>query len=339
MQKTILITGGAGYIGSHTAYLLHMSGYNVIIVDALMHHQPFSHQWAHLIKSDYGRSKALSKIFDKIHIDAVMHFAGFIEVGESVKRPATFYHNNVGNTLQLLDVMRAHGVDTFIFSSSCAVYGVPQKLPLDEQHPLSPINPYGRTKLIVEYLLQDYAQAYGMRYASLRYFNAAGSFVDQGLGEWHHPETHAIPLLLRAAAAEQPFTIFGDDYDTVDGTCVRDYVHVGDIAQAHLKALHYLEDGNSSSVFNLGTGQGWSVRQLVEAAEKITRRQIKTTIAPRRDGDVPALVASAHKAYHELHWRPQLSDLDTMLRSAWEWERHRSSMKTLSAARIDYMLS
>lgn len=323
MNKTVLITGGAGYIGSSAAYLLYKSGYEVVIVDTYNHNQPFNCLWATIIRADITDYEAMLAIFKQYTFHAVMHFAGFIEVGESVIRPDTFYHNNVIATILLLDFMRAFDVKQFVFSSSCAVYGIPQFVPIDETHPFAPASPYGKTKLAIEYVLQDYSNAYGLNYVALRYFNAAGACIEQGLGEWHKPETHVIPLLLCAAAAETPFTILGSDYDTPDGTCIRDYVHVLDIADAHVKALKYLESERRSDVFNLGSGVGYSVKQLVSHVEHICAKQVKTVYEPRRQGDVPVLVANSAKAQKVLGWRAEQSSLDTILTSAWHWEQNR----------------
>lgn len=323
MEKTILLTGGAGYIGSHTAYLLHTLGYKVVVLDNLGHQQTFDHSWAEFIKADVADTKTLSSIFKKHTIHAVMHFAGFIEVGESVKRPDTFYRNNVINSVVLLDVMRAHDVKKIIFSSTCAVYGDPVFVPMSEEHPVVPLSPYAKTKLAVEYALQDYAQAYDMRYVALRYFNAAGALPEVGLGECHQPETHVLPLLLRAIKNDTPFTIFGDDYKTPDGTCIRDYIHVQDIARAHVLALEFLDQGNASDVFNLGTGNGCSVRQLIDAAQKVCNKLPEIIVQPRRAGDASVLVANAQKASKMLQWDANHSDLETIVRSAWQWESKR----------------
>lgn len=321
MPKTILLTGGAGYIGSHTAYLLHTLGFKLVIVDALLHQQLFGHAWATFIHADIGSPGVLENIFATYPISAVMHFAGYIEVGESVVHPSRFYDNNVTNTLLLLSVMQKYEVKNIIFSSTCAVYGNPQYLPMDELHPFAPASPYGKTKLIIEYALQDYACAYGLRYVALRYFNAAGALPEQHLGECHKPETHVIPLLLRAAASNQPFTIFGNDYQTPDGTCIRDYVHVLDIARAHVQAFKYLQAGNRSDVFNLGTGTGCSVQQLISVAQEVCNIPIQKATAPRRVGDVEILVADNKKAGLLLGWQPECSDLKQIMRSAWEWEQ------------------
>ncbi len=319
-KRTVLVVGGAGYIGSHTCWLLHEQGYEVVILDALLHNQKFTHSWAKLIKGDFADQKLLKDIFTNYKIDTVMHFAAFIEVGESVKKPKDFYHNNVTKTLTLLDTMLEYNVKKFIFSSSCAVYGVPQKLPLDEAHPMAPINPYGKNKLAIEFVLQDYHTAYNLNYVSLRYFNAAGAHFEQGLGEQHTPETHVIPLLIRAAMQDKEFFIFGDNYPTHDGTCVRDYVHVLDIAQAHILAYNYLEKHGKSNSFNLGSQNGNTIKELIKQIEQICKKKIKTKYWPRREGDVPILVANSNKAQQELGWEAKLSDLENILKSAYEWE-------------------
>ena len=319
-KKAVLVVGGAGYIGSHTSWLLQKQGYEVIILDALLHNQKFTHSWAKIIKGDFADPKILKDIFTQYKIDTVMHFAAFIEVGESVKRPKEFYNNNVTKTLTLLDAMLEHNIKNFIFSSSCAVYGIPQKLPLDETHPLVPINPYGKNKLVIEFALQDYHKAYNLNYVSLRYFNAAGSCFEHGLGEQHNPETHVIPLLIRAAMQNKDFFIFGDDYPTPDGTCIRDYVHVLDIAQAHILACNYLEKHVKSNSFNLGSQNGNTVKELIKQAEQTCKTKIKTKCYPRREGDVPILVANSNKAQQELGWEAKHSNLETILKSAYEWE-------------------
>ena len=320
IKKTVLVVGGAGYIGSHTCWLLYKHGYEVIILDAFLHQQNFNPPWAKLIKGDFANQKLLKNIFTNYKIDVVMHFAAFIEVGESVKKPKDFYNNNVTKTLTLLNIMLEYNIKKIIFSSSCAVYGIPQKLPLDETHTLAPINPYGKNKLVIEFALQDYHTAYNLNYVSLRYFNAAGSYFEQGLGEQHKPETHIIPLLIRAAMQNKDFFIFGSDYPTKDGTCVRDYVHVLDIAQAHILAYNYLEKHEKSNSFNLGSQNGNTVKELIKQAEQICKKNIKTEYYPRREGDVPILVANSNKAQHELGWQAKHSNLENILKSAYEWE-------------------
>ncbi len=323
MKKTILLTGGLGYIGSITAHMLHSAGYQVIIIDSLVYNQTTYLPGVQIIKGDIGNSHLMESLFDTFEIDAVMHFAGLIEVGESVKYPDRFYLNNVANTVKLLDTMRQHGVNSFIFSSSCAVYGNPAYVPMDENHPYAPLSPYGKTKLAVEYALEDYTHAYGLKYVSLRYFNASGALPEHKLGECHNPETHVIPLLLRAAMDRKPFAIFGTDYDTVDGTCIRDYIHVADIAQAHILALEYLCSGGNSEVFNLGTGTGYSVRQLIDVAQRVCKQSIGVAEHPRRPGDAAVLVANANKIKKVLSWQPQHADLERILHDAWVWEQKR----------------
>lgn len=334
-QKTVLIVGGAGYIGSHTSWLLHKQGYKIVVLDSFLHNQNFNQPWAKLVKSDFADTQTLNHIFTNHEIDCVMHFAAFIEVGESVKKPKEFYQNNVIKTLTLLNTMVEHGVKKIIFSSSCAVYGVPQKLPLEETHPLNPINPYGKNKLAVEYALQDYSSAYDLRYVSLRYFNASGALPEMGLGEQHVPETHIIPLLLRAAKNNSVFNIFGDDYTTTDGSCIRDYVHVLDIARAHVFAYQHIESGNESNYFNLGSETGFSVIQLINAAEKICNTKIKIQLHPRRTGDVAALIANSSKAESLLGWRPQHSDIQSILQSALSWENSAKNLVFLKNAAFE----
>ena len=324
-NKAILVTGGAGYIGSHVAYELYKQGYFVIIVDTFYHKQTIPTNWGLVIKEDIGNRSFLDKLFSTYTIDAVIHLAGFIEVFESVIDPARFYHNNITKSLQLLDAMKEHRVSRCVFSSSCAVYGHPQQLPLQEDHPLHPENPYGKTKLAVEYALHDYAQAYNIQVVALRYFNAAGAIPEAHIGEQHDHETHIIPLLLRAGMAEQEFFIFGDDYATEDGTCIRDYIHVKDLAQAHIKAYDFLcaEQGSSHGlyeVFNVGSGSGFSVKELVKEAERVVGRSIRTTIKPRRAGDAPVLVADTRKIEQQLKWRAAYSDLAAIMLSAYSWE-------------------
>ena len=315
MKQTVLVIGGAGYIGSHTAYLLSMQ-YHVIVLDALLHGQTFPHAWATLVRGDYGDEVLLARLFTQYHIDAVMHFAGHIEVGESVCNPLAYYQNNVANTITLLRVMRTYNCNTLIFSSSCAVYGVPLYTPIDEEHQHNPISPYGKTKAMIEQLLRDCSHAYGLKYVGLRYFNAAGALPEHGLCEQHQPETHLIPLLIRAAYQHTPFSIFGTDYDTQDGTCMRDFLHVVDIASAHMKALTYLQQGNTPVFLNLGTGQGVSVKQMIQAVQESTGFAINSVEKPRREGDPAVLVANASQAAVLLGWRPQNSDLEGMIRSA-----------------------
>jgi UDP-glucose 4-epimerase len=320
MKKSILVLGGAGYIGSHTSYLLNQKGYNVVILDNLLHGQNFNHKWATLIKADFADELVLESIFKNYNIEAVMHFAALIEVGISVKKPAEFYENNVIKTIKFLNFMLKHGIKKFIFSSSCAIYGNPQKIPMDENHSFYPISPYGKNKLAVEFVLKDYANAYGLQYVSLRYFNAAGADPKNGLGEQHNPETHIIPLMLRAINQDKEFKIFGTDYNTQDGSCVRDYIHVRDLASAHFLALEYLNTTNKSDVFNLGTGNGYSVKEMVQMTQKVTGKSLKVNLFERRPGDVDTLIADNKKIKTILGWRPEYSDLNNILQTAHEWE-------------------
>ena len=328
MKTTILVAGGAGYIGSHAAMALDRAGYDALVFDNLSTgHGEFLRFGRHVI-GDLADRDALRALFAANRITAVMHFAAFAYVGESVADPAKYYRNNVANTLNLLEAAREHGTRGIIFSSTCATYGVPTQLPLREDHPQNPINPYGRTKLAVEWLLQDFAHAYGLAYSSLRYFNAAGAapaHLDARIGEWHEPETHLIPLALQAALDEKnTINILGTDYNTRDGTCIRDYIHVCDLADAHILALERLLAGEKSAAFNLGNGQGYSVREVIDCVRAVTGRSLTVREAPRRPGDPDALVADAAKAIHELGWQPKYADLESMVRTAWDWEQARA---------------
>lgn len=318
MSKTIFIPGGAGYIGSHTAYLLAQQKYNVIVLDNFAHNQIFDHPWATLVKGDLSDKKIIDEIFSTNQIDAVMHFAACIEVGESVKNPQRFYQNNVVNTINLLDSMVRHDVNKIIFSSSCAVYGEPIAIPMNENHPKAPISPYGKNKLSVEFALEDYSNAYGLSHVSLRYFNAAGALPSEGLAEQHDPETHIIPLMLSAINKDKTFKVFGTDYCTPDGSCIRDYIHVLDIANAHLLAYKYLEDGGASDAFNLGSGKGFSVKEMIAAAEKVCGKKMNVLEEDRRPGDPAILLADYSKAKEALGWEPAHSDLNKILSSALE---------------------
>jgi UDP-glucose 4-epimerase len=315
-MKTVLITGGAGYIGSHIGYVLAQQGYEIIVLDKLIHGQSFNHTWATFVKGDFGDARLLSHIFSTTHVDAVIHCAACIEVGESVKNPLAFYDNNVANTIKLLDRMLAYQVKTILFSSSCAVYGIPKTLPLTEDHPYDPISPYGMTKLMVEKIIQDMDRAYGFSSFIFRFFNAAGALPEQGLGEQHKPETHLIPLLLQAAYEQKPFKLFGDKKPTPDGSCIRDFVHVLDIAQAHLLALRYLEAGKSSDVVNLGVGNGVSVKEMIQSVEHVCGLKVPYVVEKDRPGDPAVLVADASKARNILGWRAQYSHIDHIIRSA-----------------------
>jgi UDP-glucose-4-epimerase GalE len=318
----ILVAGGAGYIGSHMCKVLFHSGHQPIVLDNLIRGHRKAVKWGAFIEGSLEDAALLEHIFSNYDIAAVMHFAAFIEVGESVQDPAKYYQNNVAATLTLLRSMIKAGIPHFIFSSSAAVYGNPAKDLIDENHRLQPINPYGRSKLMVEQILNDFQTAYGLHSISLRYFNAAGADPDGQLGEDHHPETHLIPLVLKAAAGlQKDIKIFGDDYPTRDGTCIRDYIHVLDLAQAHLLALQRLCNGGDSGVYNLGNGTGYSVKAVLEAAGKIAGKPVPFEIVGRRQGDPAVLVSASKKAKAELGWEPQYSELEVMIRHAWNWHR------------------
>lgn len=319
----ILVVGGAGYIGSHAVRWLLQQGHEVWAFDNLS----LGHEWAvptdRLIVGDLASEALLKDVLVQRRIEAVMHFAALALVGESVRDPEPYYHGNVTLTLQLLRAMRAVGVNRLVFSSTCATYGQPRFTPMTEEHPQQPINPYGRTKLAMEWALADYAAAYGLAYAALRYFNAAGASPAGGIGEDHDPETHLIPLVLQTALGRRPkLQIYGDDYPTPDGTCIRDYLHVDDLAAAHGLALERLQPGQGLCL-NLGTGRGHSVREVIAAAARVTGRSIPVEVVPRRPGDPAELVAATQRAEQVLGWRPRYTDLDEIVRTAWEWHRRR----------------
>lgn len=320
-MKNILVVGGAGYIGSHMVWLLGQRGLQVVVLDNLSagHRDAVLH--GELVEGDMADRALLDRVLSARPFDAVMHFASSIQVGESVADPAKYYVNNVARTLALLEAMRAHGVRQFVFSSTAAVFGEPLRVPIGEDHPCAPINPYGRTKWMVEQVLADYAAAYGLRSVSLRYFNAAGAHPLGLLGERHEPETHLIPLALQAAAGRRAHvSVFGRDYDTPDGTCIRDYVHVMDLAEAHWLALQHLAAGGAGGAFNLGNGDGYSVQQVIDAAQQVTGREITVQEGPRRPGDPARLVADAARARSVLGWQPRRADLQTIVADAWRWE-------------------
>ena len=321
MGNKILIVGGAGYIGSHTNKALAKAGYRTVVFDDLSTGHRKLVKWGEFRRGSLADTRSLDACFRASDIGAVMHFSAFACVGESAADPARYYRNNVCNTLNLLDAMNRHGVKKFIFSSSCAVYGEPSALPMKEDLSFNPISPYGRTKRMVEQILADYGAAYGIRHVNLRYFNAAGADPEGETGELHEPETHLIPLVLDAAAGLRgAVRIFGADYKTKDGTCVRDYVHVSDLASAHLLALRYLMKGGKSDSFNLGNGRGFSVREVIKAAEITTGKKIRVSISKRRPGDPPVLIAGSAKARRVLGWRTELSGLDSILGTAWRWQ-------------------
>jgi UDP-glucose-4-epimerase GalE len=321
-SQRILVVGGAGYIGSHTVRQLVNRGKQVVVLDNLVygHREAIVDDEVVFIEGDLGDPTVLQKIFTQYDIGAVMHFAAYAYVGESVTEPSKYYHNNLAAPLVLLDAMREHGVGIFIFSSTCATYGNPEYVPLDEHHPQNPINPYGASKLMLERVLADYSHAYGLKYAALRYFNASGCSLDGKIGEDHNPETHLIPLVLEAAAGtREHITVFGEDYDTPDGSCIRDYIHVLDLARAHIMAIDKLSTGAESFQCNLGTGIGVSVKELISAAEKVTGKTIPVVIGERRAGDPPELVAAPAKAKELLGWEAEYKDLTEILKTAWAW--------------------
>jgi len=319
---TVLVTGGAGYIGSHTVRELLKTGQKVAVYDNLS----TGHVWAvpkdvPLIRADIADRLALTEVLRNYEVEAVVHFAASSLVGESMTQPAKYYRNNVAGTLSLLETMQECGVKRMVFSSTAAVYGEPEAWPITEEMPLAPTNVYGRTKLVIEGMLKDFAAAYDLRYVSLRYFNAAGALAGGGIGEDHDPETHLIPLILRAAHGRRPqIDVYGTDYPTADGTCIRDYIHVTDLAAAHVLALQHLAGGGEPKVYNLGSETGFSVREVIGKAKEITGVDFPVREADRRAGDPAVLVASAVRIRQELGWKPVYSSLDRIIRSAWAWE-------------------
>ncbi len=318
----ILVTGGAGYIGSHCCKALYQKGFHPVTIDNLVYGHKSFVRWGEFFQGDVGNPADLKKCFSRHKIDAVMHFAAYAYVGESVQDPLKYYENNLRNTVELLHAVVENDINYFVFSSTCATYGNPEKTPIDERHPLNPINPYGRTKRMIEEILEDYGAAYGLNYTSLRYFNAAGADPDSEIGEDHNPETHLIPLVLDVAAAKRKsIKVFGTDYATPDGTCIRDYIHVTDLAEAHILALQRLMDGADSSVYNLGNGRGFSVLEVIERAREIAAREITFENTDRRPGDPPVLIASNEKAIAELGWNPVYADLNDIIGTAWRWHQ------------------
>ena len=319
----ILVTGGAGYIGSHCCKALSQKGLHPVTIDNLVYGHKNFVRWGEFFQGDVGNSANLKQLFSRHQIDAVMHFAAYAYVGESVQEPLKYYENNLRNTIELLHAVVENDIQYFVFSSTCATYGNPVKIPIDEKHPQNPINPYGKTKRMIEEILDDYAAAYGLKYTSLRYFNAAGADPDGEIGEDHDPETHLIPLVLDVAAARRPsIKVFGSDYQTPDGTCIRDYIHVTDLDEAHILALQRLMDGAESSCYNLGTGSGFSVLDVIDRARQITGKNIHAENTDRRPGDPPVLIASNEKAIAELGWNPVYADLDDIIGTAWRWHQN-----------------
>ena len=325
MNRRILVTGGAGYIGSHACKALSQAEYEPIVYDNLVYGHEWAVRWGPLEQGDIADRIRLDEVLQRYQPAAVMHFAAYAYVGESVQDPGKYYRNNVAGTLTLLEAMRDYSIDKLVFSSTCATYGEPSQIPIPEDHLQQPINPYGRSKLMIEQILRDFDIAYELRSISLRYFNAAGADPEHEIGEAHDPETHLIPLVLDAASGRRPaITVFGEDYDTPDGTCIRDYIHVTDLADAHVLALQALEHGAASTVYNLGNGQGFSVREVIDCARRITGREVPVETGPRRAGDPPRLVGDAGRIHQELGWQPRYADLDEILQTAWNWHRRQN---------------
>lgn len=326
---TILVTGGAGYIGSHTVKLLLSKGYDILVFDNLVygHRDIVEKLGVKFIEGDLCDRTLLEKVFRENYIEAVIHFAAYAYVGESMENPAKYYRNNVVYTLNLLEAMEKAGVRKIVFSSTCATYGIPDEVPIPETHPQNPINPYGYTKLVVERMLQDFQRAYGWEYVAFRYFNAAGADSEGLIGEDHDPEPHLIPLVLYAALGKRDsVSILGDDYPTPDGTCIRDYIHVEDLGEAHFLGLEYLLNGGKSEVFNLGNGNGFSVKEVINTAKKVTQKDFTVKNAPRRPGDPPMLVGSGEKARKILNWQPKYADIETIITHAWRWHQSRHNL-------------
>jgi UDP-glucose 4-epimerase len=323
MNQSILVVGGAGYIGSHMVKRLLDAGHDVVILDSLVTGHRDAVLGGEFIHGDLADRPLLDDLFRTHAIACVMHFASFIQVGESMQDPAKYYRNNVTNTQNLLDAMVAQGVRNFIFSSTAAIFGEPHYTPIDEAHPKKPINPYGRSKLMVEEMLADYDHAYGLKSVCLRYFNAAGAHPDGLLGERHDPETHLIPLVLQVASGRrESISVFGNDYPTQDGTCIRDYIHIMDLCEAHLLAMSALTAGSDSAAYNLGNGTGFSVNEIIESARRVTGKPIHVRNVPRREGDPAVLIADATNARQGLHWQPCHPGLDAIMAHAWQWEMH-----------------
>jgi UDP-arabinose 4-epimerase len=333
VASSILVTGGAGYIGSHACKALALAGHTPVTLDNLVYGHPEAVRWGPFVEGDVGDERLVRRVLREHRIDAVLHFAGYAYVGESMGAPGKYFHNNFANTLALLEAMRAESVRRIVFSSTCATYGIPERLPIGEDHPQRPVNPYGESKLFVERLLRWFGSAHGLRHAALRYFNAAGADTDGEAGEDHEPETHLIPLAIEAALGRRgPVSIFGTDYPTPDGTAIRDYIHVTDLADAHVLALQRLLADGDSIELNLGTGQGSSVREVIRAIEAAGVRRVPCIEAPRRAGDPPELVAATGRAGEVLGWTPRHSDLANIVATAWRWHAGRGSRHGAAAA-------
>ncbi|MEW6333845.1 MAG: UDP-glucose 4-epimerase GalE [Thermodesulfobacteriota bacterium] len=328
MTENILITGGAGYVGSHACKAIAALGYVPVCLDNLIYGHASAVQWGPLIRGDVADDTILDTVFSVYRPEAVLHFAAYAYVGESVEHPARYYRNNVSGSITLLDAMVRHGCRHIVFSSSCATYGIPSAVPIAEDHPQNPINPYGRSKLMVEQIIRDYGSAYGIRYAILRYFNAAGADPEGQIGESHEPETHVIPILLQTVTGQRTrMDVYGWDYDTPDGTAIRDYIHVTDLAAAHVLALKYLTDSGRDMCINLGTGRGHSVIEVVRAVRQVTGMPVAYRMVDRRSGDPPALVAETGLANSLLGWHPTFTDLQETVSTAWNWHRSQWNKK------------
>jgi UDP-glucose-4-epimerase GalE len=323
-MRNVLVTGGAGYIGSHAAKALARAGMRPVVYDNFVYGNRWAVKWGPLVEGDIRDRAALLDAFSRYEIDAVMHFAAFAYVGESMAQPGRYFENNVTGSFNLLESMQLAEVRTIVFSSTCATYGTPDSVPITEETPQNPVNPYGETKLMIERALHWYGAAHGISSLALRYFNASGADPEGEIGEAHDPETHLIPLVLDAAAGTRPaIDVFGTDYPTRDGTCERDYIHVSDLADAHVQALRYLAEGGPTTAINLGTGEGHTVREVINAVETVTGRPVPRRETGRRAGDPPILVADARRAAKILGWTPSRSDLQTIVRTAWAWHQNR----------------
>ncbi|MDR3624526.1 MAG: UDP-glucose 4-epimerase GalE [Chlamydiales bacterium] len=334
----VLVVGGAGYIGSHVAKALAKASFSPVTYDNLLCGHKSAVCYGPLEIGDIHNSKRLSEVLIKYDPIAVFHFAALTAIGESVQNPAKYYHNNLIGTFNLLEAIRAYKTIPFLFSSTCAIYGLPHYIPIDENHPQLPINPYGRSKLMVEKIIQDYHRAYNLPICILRYFNAAGADLDEEIGEDHEPENHLIPLILNTVLGKQPsINIFGTDYETPDGTAIRDYIHVQDLAEAHVRSLKYLLTGNTQLELNLGTGTGYSVKQVIDQVENICNQTVNKNFCKRREGDAPILIADSAKCRSLLNWTPSCSDLPTIIGSAWQW--HKKMQKKMQESEKHFILS
>ncbi len=326
MQRAVLVTGGAGYIGSHTCKILAEAGYEPVTLDNLIGGHRWAVKWGPCVEGDLADATLLRQVIQDYRVQAVVHFAAYAYVGESMQDPGKYFRNNVANTLNLLDTMVTNGIRPIVFSSTCSTYGLPERIPITEDQPQQPLNPYGESKLFIERALRWYGSAHGLRSLALRYFNAAGADPEGEIGEEHDPETHLLPLVIQAALGQRAqVEIFGTDYDTPDGTPIRDYIHVTDLADAHVRALHYLVEGGNSLALNLGTGTGYSVREVIRMVEQVAQISVPAREGLRRPGDPPALVADPSRARQRLGWNPVYSDLRTIVETAWRWHAARIS--------------